>query len=175
MDNEKRSQGRMEYNGRFGSSTGGNQRPTGSYRTQPAGSYRSRPGYQEARDARRPTGFGSIDRKEAAATRRSAPAPEKTPEKQPPREEKAAKRAEQRAQREKRRQEKAARASEKPHSRRALKAALIALAGVVVLLLVLTLLFGGGKTSHQLPTVERESVASFAPDATPVPGVEDAP
>ena len=169
MDNEKRGLSRSEYNGRFGSSAGGNQRPTGSYRTQPAGSYRSRPGYQEARDARRPTGFGSIDRRESAASR--APSPEKAPEKAPE-EEKAAKRAERRALREARRQEKAERP---PRKRRALKALLIALAGVIVLLLALTLLFGGGKTYHQLPTVERESVASFAPDATPVPGVEDAP
>ena len=166
MDNEKRGLSRSEYNGRFGSSAGGNQRPTGSYRTQPAGSYRSRPGYQEARDARRPTGFGSIDRRESAASR--APSPEKASEKAPE-EEKAAKRAERRALREARRQEKAERP---PRKRRALKALLIALAGVIVLLLALTLLFGGGKTYHQLPTVERESAASFAPDATPAPGAE---
>ena len=167
MDNEKRGLSRSEYNGRFGSSAGGNQRPTGSYRTQPAGSYRSRPGYQEARDARRPTGFGSIDRRESTASRE--PSPEKAPEKKPPEEEKAAKRAERRALREARRQEKAERP---PRKRRALKALLIALAGVIVLLLALTLLFGGGKTYHQLPTVERESAASFAPDATPAPGAE---
>lgn len=178
MDNEKRGQSRSEYNGRFCSSAGGNQRPTGSYRTQPAGSYRSRSGYQEAREARRPTGFGSIGPREAAA-RRSAPdaekAPDKAPEKKPPEDTKAARRAEKRALREARKQERAARSAEKPRGRRALKAVLIALAGALVLLLVLTLLFGGNETYHQLPTVERESVASFAPDATPVPGAEVAP
>ena len=174
MENEKRGQSRSEYNGRFGSSAGGNRRPTGSFRTQPAGSYRSRPGYQEARDARRPTGFGSVEQRREETARQGAPAPEKAAQRTPT-EEKAAKRAEKRALREARKQEKAARAAENPRRHRPLRAALIALAGAIVLLLALTLLFGGGGTYHQLPIVERESVASFAPDATPVPGAEVAP
>ena len=36
---------RTSYSGRFGESTTGSRRPTGSYRSQPSGGYKSRPDY----------------------------------------------------------------------------------------------------------------------------------
>lgn len=159
MDNEKRGEDRSTYSGRFGDSAGARQRPTGSFRTQPAGSYRSRSGYQDARAARRPSGFATIDREKAApqaenAQRasnveapKSAVRPEKkkkaAPKERPPREKRP---------------------------RRGLKALAFVALGAVVLLLLVALLFGGDpKTYHQLPTVERES-AAFTPDKTSAPG-----
>ena len=159
MDNEKRAESRGEYSGRFGdSASAGNRRPTGSFRSQPAGSYRSRPGYQEASAARRPSGFGTIGQ-EKTAPRREAPAP-KPAEPEPPKREKRAKHPE---------EDRPAR-ERKP--RRGLKILLTILVGAAILLLILVLAFGGKGTFHQLPTVERETSASFAPDATPLPGVE---
>ena len=37
---------RTSYSGRFGESTTGSRRPTGSYRSQPSGGYKSRPDYE---------------------------------------------------------------------------------------------------------------------------------
>lgn len=48
---------------------------------------------------------------------------------------------------------------------------LIALAAIIYLLIAL--IFGGeSKTYHQLPTVERESIASFEPEATALTATE---
>lgn len=159
MDNEKRAEDRVKYSGRFGDGAStGSQRPTGSFRSQPAGSYRSRPGYQEASAARRPSGFGTIGQ-EKSDLRRAAPTP-KPPEPEAPKKKKREKHA------------KEERPSREHRSRPGLKILLIVLAGAAVLLLILVLVFGGKGTFHQLPTVERETSASFAPDATPIPGAE---
>ena len=54
-----------------------------------------------------------------------------------------------------------------------LKPLLVLLALALVVWLCLALIFGGrNKTIHQLPTIERESVASFEPNQTPLPGAE---
>ena len=54
-----------------------------------------------------------------------------------------------------------------------LKPLLALLAAALIVWLCLALIFGGrNKTIHQLPTIERESIASFEPNQTPLPGAE---
>ena len=54
-----------------------------------------------------------------------------------------------------------------------LKPLLALLAAALIVWLCLALVFGGrNKTIHQLPTIERESIASFEPSQTPLPGAE---
>ena len=46
-------------------------------------------------------------------------------------------------------------------------------AAVVLVSVVMVLIFGGENTTyHQMPTIERESIAQFAPEETPIPGTE---
>lgn len=106
--------------------------------------------------ARKPSGFSS-----AGQTQRRKPAPKSA---EPMPEEKSRKV----------RKAKKARTRREPGEKKP-RRGLKLLLGVVVFLLialVLIMIFGDRGTYHQMPIIERQTEASFAPDQTPMPGTE---
>lgn len=114
-----------------------------------------RPASRQVDAARRPSGFGT-----AGQTRKVKPEPEpKKAEKAKP---------------EKPVKEKPVPKEKEPGKNRPVLRALLVIVAVAVLVsLLMVLIFGGEDTTyHQMPTIERESIAHFEPEATPIPGVE---
>ena len=70
--------------------------------------------------------------------------------------------------------EKRVRKEREPGKNRPLLRILLAIIAIVVLgSLLMVLIFGGEDTTyHQMPVIEREFVAQFEPEATPIPGME---
>ena len=118
--------------------------------------YRTAP--RQATAARRPSGFGT-----AGQTSRLKPAPESEPKKT------------NRIKKEKAKKEKRIREERDPGKNRPLLRMLLVLITVVVLVcLLMVLIFGGEDTTyHQMPTIERESIAQFESEETPIPGMEE--
>ena len=112
---------------------------------------------RQASTTRRPSGFGT-----AGQTSKTKNAPE-------PEEKKAEK-----VKPKKPRKEKRVRREREPGKNRPLLRILLVLIAVVVLVcLLMVLIFGGEDTTyHQMPTIERESIAQFEPEETPIPGTE---
>ena len=107
---------------------------------------------------RKPSGFSAAGQD---VRKKNAPVKE---EKQPEKKAKKPKKV---------KKEKKAKQTREKKSRRGLKALLCAVAAVLALLVIFVLIFGGDdKTYHQMPTVERISIAHFDPEETPLPGVE---
>jgi len=144
MEQKKSTGGNTAYTGRFGESTA--SRP-GSASASPR---KSLTGAQ-----RRPAGFGA-----AQSTPNKKPAAKPAPEKKSPAPKK----------------EKKVRQPRPPREKKAgcgLKALLVVSVILLMLFLLIVLIFGGeDQTYHQMPTIERENIASFAPIETPLPGAE---
>lgn len=106
-------------------------------------------------NVRRPSGFGT-----AGQPRKAKPAPE-------PKKETKAKPA-------KPRKEKRVRKEREPGKNRPILRILLGIAAAAILVSVLMVLIFGGEdtTYHQMPTIERESIAQFEPEMTPIPGTE---
>ena len=106
---------------------------------------------------RRPSGFGT-----AGQASKVKPAPEPEPKKA------------KKAKKEKTKRERRIRKEREPGKNRPLLRILLALiAAAVLVCLLMVLIFGGEDTTyHQMPTIERESIAHFEPEETPLPGTE---
>lgn len=103
---------------------------------------------------RRPSGFGT-----AGQTRKVKPEPAPEPKKEA---------------KIKTKKEKRVRKEREPGKNRPILRILLGLVIVAVLVSVLMVLIFGGEdtTYHQMPTIERESIAQFEPEMTPVPDTE---
>jgi len=112
-----------------------------------------RPSARQQESTRRPSGFGTTGQ-----TRKARPASEPV---------KAAK--------EKPAKKKRIPKEREPGKNRPVLRALLAIGLAAVLVSVLMVLIFGGEdtTYHQMPTIERESIAQFEPEETPIPGMED--
>lgn len=146
MEQKKPTDEKTAYTGRFGDSSaakkGSSAVPRRTAKTADA--------------PRRPTGFSAPTQ----PARSKKPAGKAEPEKKTGKPKKEKKVRKPRPAREKK-------------NRRGLKVLFAILAMLVVLWLALLLIFGGEeKTIHQLPTIEREGVAAFTPEETPLPGTE---
>ena len=108
---------------------------------------------RQASSARRPSGFGT------AGQTKAKPSPEPEPKK---------------AVKEKVKKEKRVRKEREPGKNRlVLRILLVIIAVVVLVSLLMVLIFGGEDTTyHQMPTIERESIAQFEPEETPIAGME---
>lgn len=112
---------------------------------------------RQASTARRPSGFGT-----AGQAPKAKPAPEPEPKK-------AGKLRKEKVKKEKR----VRREREPGKNRPLLRILLVLIAAAVLVCLLMVLIFGGEDTTyHQMPTIERESIAHFEPEETPIPGVE---
>ena len=112
---------------------------------------------QKTTTQRRPSGFSSVGQTPRRRPAAPAPAPEekKPPKKSKPRREKRVRTPDEK----------------KPLLKRILIGALAAVLAALVLLMI----FGSRGTYHQMPTITREEAeGSFAPEETPLPGVEEA-
>lgn len=146
MDTQKPTGEKSAYTGRFG------ERATPVKRSAPAA-----PRKQAAEQARRPSGFATTPQKKQIRTS-SVPPSKKADVKEP----KAPKKKQKRV-----------RPAQPKAQKKLGKPILILLIAALIIYLLIALLFGGNnKTYHQMPTVERESVASFEPETTPLSTME---
>jgi len=122
---------------------------------QPRSHTTARTSARQEDTVRRPSGFGTAGQTPKA---KPVPEPKKTAKPKP----------------EKPVKEKRTRKEQEPGKNRPVLRALLAIAAAVVLVSILMVLIFGGEdtTYHQMPTIEWETEASFAPDQTPMPGVE---
>lgn len=106
---------------------------------------------------RRPSGFGT-----AGQASKVKPAPEPEPKKA------------EKIKKEKPEKVKRVREEREPGKNRPLLRILLAFIAVIILVCVLMVLIFGGEdtTYHQMPVIERESIAQFEPEETPIPGTE---
>lgn len=115
-------------------------------------------------NARRPSGFGT-----AGQAPKAKPAPE-APSK---RELKEMRKLEKRAKKEEKRQKKEYIGREPGKNRPVLRVLLAILAVLLLAFIIIVIIFGGeDKTYHQMPVIERESVAEFSPEESSAPGLE---
>jgi len=148
MEKQKPQTEAASYTGRFGDQTAGRSRSNENRRTAPSSS-----------GPQRPSGFGT-------AGQPSKPRPTVQPEKSEPDKQKAKKTKKKNAV-----QDENKRGDRKKHP--VLKALAIIAAVALIATIVLVILYGGEDQSyHQMPKIERESVASFDPEETPMPGTE---
>lgn len=138
------------YNGRFGEKSGNGYSHSGAYRSSAT----------QAGSTRRPSGFGT-----AGQTAKVKPAAQEDTKKAGKPE---------KIKKEKPKKEKRIRKERDPGKKRPLLRILLSVIGIAVLVCVLMVLIFGGKdtTYHQMPTIERESIAHFEPEETPIPGME---
>lgn len=112
---------------------------------------------ENQKNKRRPSGFET-----AGQARKSAPAPDARKKAAPQREENKPRKA---------RKEKKSRAKREsaPRKARRIPKVLAAIAAaLLVIFILIVLIFGGEKTIHQMPKIERRSTESFTMDTAPV-------
>ena len=80
---------------------------------------------------------------------------------------------EKREKKEEKRQKKEYIGREPGKNRPVLRALLVVLAILLLAFIIIVIIFGGeDKTYHQMPVIERETIAEFAPEDSPMPGME---